>query len=719
MSYVISIWKQPEDLPWPGSLKEAVEQLRLLFKRPGPPDAACQRLLERLARRYPDFAEDDEEGEGPWLEGLQDVLPSDVPVFNFGLMSGDHLDAAQACVVSEAVALGLNVFDDQAGELHLGHGVSLGLDDRAACVTALDALALRDHALAASRLQPALRQGNRMARELLADLYLRGQGVRQDQAAAAALGLSALAWKTGEDRRLRPADEASQAKVRQWRQAVGEASFALASAWMARLLPPPAGQAARHDPADVLAQAAADLDQRLQALEQRIRQTPGLAPWDDMHALAQRGHPTAQYLASLMLTEGRGVAADPAQALQWLRRAARAGHPLGLYNLAWHHEQGQDLPQDLQAARRLYGLSARAGCAPALAALRNLEQRLADAPVDPGGLRQAAEAGDAAAQLRLGEALLDGAPGLPRDPALGHDWVLRAARQGLAEAQHIMGSLCLKGEGRPADLQGAVYWWGLAAAQGHADALCNMGLAHYRGEGTAVNRPQARQCFLRAAQGGNAAALHNLGILARQGHLGGPPDPVLGGALQLAAGQRGHRGPAPPLPPESLQEAQRLAADLAPDTDVVAWLERRLGRAPGGAGATGPGPAAAPAPAASAPRSRVPAGSADGNAPDPTDPDPAARPAAKGRDGLTRALLALGCFGLLGLLLLQPPTWAFRVGAVGVTVAAALGGWRVASHRGRAAQLLCAVVCALPGLGLLICAMALLRTLRPGGDDPA
>ncbi|MFN4177787.1 hypothetical protein [Phenylobacterium sp.] len=81
-----------------------------------------------------------------------------------------------------------------------------------------------------------------------------------------------------------------------------------------------------------------------------------------LRAKATAGDPRAQmYLARQYETGRGGVPADPVQARQWTTRAADAGDPVGMHNLALYYLQGRGGPRDDAAAARLLRKAAAAG----------------------------------------------------------------------------------------------------------------------------------------------------------------------------------------------------------------------------------------------------------------------------------------------------------------------------------------------------------------------
>lgn len=112
---------------------------------------------------------------------------------------------------------------------------------------------------------------------------------------------------------------------------------------------------------------------------------------------------------------------------------------------------------------------------PALAAGRPVERWMAihyvwniesgALPQNQKLVRAAAGRGDAAAQYALGFVLAHGKS--PIETAEGRRWLLSAADQGHAMAQHQLGDLYSLGLGVPADLQQARAWYARAAALGN------------------------------------------------------------------------------------------------------------------------------------------------------------------------------------------------------------------------------------------------------------
>ena len=87
-------------------------------------------------------------------------------------------------------------------------------------------------------------------------------------------------------------------------------------------------------------------------------------------------------------------------------------------------------------------------------------------------LQKAAEKGDAAAQARLAGLCYHGGQGVRQDYAKAAVWYRKAAEQGNAGAQYMLGEMYCWGQGVERSLQLAAKWYLKSAEQGNADAEC-------------------------------------------------------------------------------------------------------------------------------------------------------------------------------------------------------------------------------------------------------
>jgi uncharacterized protein len=121
-------------------------------------------------------------------------------------------------------------------------------------------------------------------------------------------------------------------------------------------------------------------------------------------------------------------------------------------------------------------------------------------------LRKLAEAGNAAAQDRLGLLYHDG-HGVPKSYEEAKRWFTKAAENGHAGAQVNLGTIYLVGHGFYQSDQMALVWFRKAAEQKDALALAKLGVMYARGQGVSRDFVQAHMWYnLSAAQGEKRSA---------------------------------------------------------------------------------------------------------------------------------------------------------------------------------------------------------------------
>jgi len=231
----------------------------------------------------------------------------------------------------------------------------------------------------------------------------------------------------------------------------------------------------------------------------------------------------AQRNLAWMYVSGRGVAKDYAQAVDWYRKAARGGDRTSEYNLGVAYRDGLGVgADDVKAAAWFKKASARfRPGARNLEALYPLGRRVARDKTERARastrfrlgwiegdgssvnrvsevlplLSEAAERGDASAQYILGRMQTDESradDGVPHDNAAGVRWLRKAADQGYAPAQFVVGWASRAGEGGTGDDAQAADWFRKAAEQGHALAQAALGRMYWYGQGVSRDEAQAR-----------------------------------------------------------------------------------------------------------------------------------------------------------------------------------------------------------------------------------
>lgn len=99
------------------------------------------------------------------------------------------------------------------------------------------------------------------------------------------------------------------------------------------------------------------------------------------------------------------------------------------------------------------------------------------------------------------------------DESAGTYALRRAAAEGDAKAQYLIGLRYAEGDAGMRDMEKSVRWLRLAATAGLAPAQYRMGVLYERGEGVEFNLNQARAWYGRAARNGNLKAMHNLAVI--------------------------------------------------------------------------------------------------------------------------------------------------------------------------------------------------------------
>ena len=121
-------------------------------------------------------------------------------------------------------------------------------------------------------------------------------------------------------------------------------------------------------------------------------------------------------------------------------------------------------------------------------------------------LKQRATRGDANVQYALGLEL-----GRSRLWHESNEWYLRAAQQGHAKAQHMMGVRLVFGQGVDRDLTEATKWFSKAAEQVEPNSLFSIGLRYMLGDVVPQDHVRAARWFRLAAEQGHVEAQRSLG----------------------------------------------------------------------------------------------------------------------------------------------------------------------------------------------------------------
>ena len=130
-----------------------------------------------------------------------------------------------------------------------------------------------------------------------------------------------------------------------------------------------------------------------------------------------------------------------------------------------------------------------------------------------------AKNGVAKAQCILGSMYLRGWGGVAKDYAEGFKWLLKSADQGYAESQYLLGNCYFEGKGVAKDNAEALVWYRKAAEQGHASSQAGLGNCYY----AAKNYTEALVWYRKAAEQGHELAQYTLARFYENG-IGTPKD---------------------------------------------------------------------------------------------------------------------------------------------------------------------------------------------------
>ena len=164
----------------------------------------------------------------------------------------------------------------------------------------------------------------------------------------------------------------------------------------------------------------------------------------------------------------------------------------------------------------------------------------------------AARRGDRLAQFNMAMMLLRGeGRAADIDGAIG--WLTRSADAGMAQAQYQMGMLAENGVGMPRSLTEATAWWQKAAEQGHIQAQVELATQYFLGRGAPKDWKLAAKWY-EAAAGGDVGAQYIIGSFYEHGD-GVAPDLKRAHHWYLLAAQQGDVGAAA----QAKDVARRLA----------------------------------------------------------------------------------------------------------------------------------------------------------------
>lgn len=232
---------------------------------------------------------------------------------------------------------------------------------------------------------------------------------------------------------------------------------------------------------------------------------------------ADGGFPNAQVMLGFIYEEGNGVKQDHAEALKWFRRAADLGHTEAMVHIGRQYRFGEGVARDLREAGKWFRLAADKG-EPAgtlnLGWLYGYEEDNQSAALKC--FREVAKQGLTEGMYELYLSYWNG-KGVSQDRNEAKKWLKQAAEAGLAKAQYRLGVLSdLDTTTWRENHAEAVRWFRMSAEQNWPGA--QLRLAEYYLLGRVVEQDEARALELvrAAADQDYAPAIRELaGLYAR------------------------------------------------------------------------------------------------------------------------------------------------------------------------------------------------------------
>ena len=188
-----------------------------------------------------------------------------------------------------------------------------------------------------------------------------------------------------------------------------------------------------------------------------------------LRPLAEQGDSQAQVTLGIMYDYGRGVTADPEEAIKWYIKAAEQGIPVVQHDVGVKYFQGQGVKQDYLEAAKWWEQSANAG--------------LADS------------------QFNLGLMYYRGI-GLKQNYTKAAELFQKAANQDHGDAQYSLAVMYAFGQGMDKNYEEALKWFRKSAAQGVPQAQFNLGVFYENGYGIEKDITMAMEWYRRAADQG-------------------------------------------------------------------------------------------------------------------------------------------------------------------------------------------------------------------------
>ncbi len=239
---------------------------------------------------------------------------------------------------------------------------------------------------------------------------------------------------------------------------------------------------------------------------------------------AHSGDTAAMFALGQRYEFGTGAPQDYDKALMWYQAAADAGDARAINTLALWQIEGIDVAKDEPAGQALLRKAAEAG---EPAAMMNLATRFEKGTAwlakdsekaavylakAVARYRELAEAVEVRAMFQIG-VLYGQGRGVPQDDAVAAQWFEKAASHDDTSAMLSLANLCAEGRGIKRDNQKIFSLCAKAAELGNPRALYNLGVAYAHGRGVAKDEAKALEYYRAAANGAYPEAMNNLGLM--------------------------------------------------------------------------------------------------------------------------------------------------------------------------------------------------------------
>lgn len=203
------------------------------------------------------------------------------------------------------------------------------------------------------------------------------------------------------------------------------------------------------------------------------------------------------------------------EAVQWYEKAAKQGFAQAQTHLVQHYIYGAGVDTDYEIAKQWCEKAvAQDYC---VAQYFMAEYFIRDREEQYKLYRKAAEQGYAEAQNVVGRFLEEGWGGVTQNEAEAVKWFRKAAEQGFSIAQYNLACCLENGQGCREDKAEAVEWYRKAAEQGHSEAQNNLGYCLEHGVGCDENKAEAFKWYKESAEQNIADAQNMVGRFLEEG----------------------------------------------------------------------------------------------------------------------------------------------------------------------------------------------------------